>query len=98
MNYQIIIRPEAEAEISESYAWYEERLAGLGSDFILCIDAIFNSISRSPNQYPVVYKSVRRAITRRFPFEVFYLINERRAVIIAVFHAKRNPKRWQERA
>ena len=57
MKYQLIIRPEAEAEMAESFTWYEDRVAGLGSDFLLCIDAIFNSVSRSPKQYPIVYKN-----------------------------------------
>ena len=97
MKYQLIVRPEAEAEMAESFNWYEDRLAGLGSDFLLCIDAIFNSISRSPQQYPIVYKNIRRAITRRFPYEVFYIENESKIIILAVFHAKRNPKSWQKR-
>ena len=97
MKYQLIIRPEAEAEMTESFTWYEDRVAGLGSDFLLCIDAIFNSISRSPKQYPIVYKNIRRAISRRFPYEVFYVENEDKVIILAVFHAKRNPKTWQQR-
>jgi len=96
VKYQLIVRPEAEAEMAESFNWYEDRLTGLGSEFLLCIDAIFNSITRSPQQYPIVYKNIRRAITRRFPYEVFYIENENKIIILAVFHAKRNPKSWQK--
>ena len=56
MKYQLIIRPEAEAEMAESFTWYEDRVTGIGSDFLLRIDAMINSISRSPKQYPIVYK------------------------------------------
>jgi plasmid stabilization system protein ParE len=97
VKVQLIIRPEAEAEMTESFTWYEDRVAGLGSDFLLCIDAILNSISRSPKQYPIVYENIRRAISRRFPYEVFYVENEDKVIILAVFHAKRSPKTWQQR-
>jgi len=93
----MIVRPEAEAEMTEAYDWYEDRLSGLGSDFLLSVDAVFHAIARTPQHYPVVHKEIRRALTKRFPFEVFFLEEDARVVILAVFHAKRNPKNWQER-
>jgi hypothetical protein len=35
---RLIIRPEAEADMTEAYAWYESRLEGLESRFIEEID------------------------------------------------------------
>ena len=66
MKYELVIRPEAEAELKNAFDWYEQ-LPGLGSHFILSVDAVINSILRNPQQYPVVYRNVRRALTRRFP-------------------------------
>jgi hypothetical protein len=37
MTRELIIRPEAEIEMVEAYDWYEARLQGLGSDFLLSI-------------------------------------------------------------
>ena len=34
MKRPILIRPEAEADIEEAYRWYEEKLGGLGADFL----------------------------------------------------------------
>ena len=97
MSLQIVIRPEAEAEMGEAFDWYEEQVLGLGSDFLLSIDAILNSIIRNPRGYPTVHKTVRRALTRRFPYEVFFTVEETQIVVIGVFHAKRDPKHWQAR-
>lgn len=36
MKFEILIRAEAEAELAESYFWYEAQSAGLGADFLLC--------------------------------------------------------------
>ena len=97
MSRRLIVRPEAEAEMTDAFDWYEDRVPGLGSEFLLCVDAVFNAILRSPQQYPRIHKIVRRALTRRFPFEVFFVEDDERVVVLSVFHAKRNPKRWQER-
>ena len=97
MSRELIIRPEAEADLAEAFEWYETRVPGLGSEFIRTVDSLFNSIIRNPQAYPVVYKTARRAITRKFPYEVFFMVDEDRVVIVAVFHARRSPQRWQER-
>jgi len=97
MSHELIIRPEAEADLTEAFDWYETRVPGLGLEFIRTVDSLFNSIIRNPQAYPVVYKTVRRALTRKFPYEVFFMVDADTVVILAVFHAKRNPQRWQER-
>lgn len=97
MSRNLIIRPEAEADLAEAFEWYETRVTGLGLEFIRTVDSLFNSIIRNPQAYPVVDKNVRRALTRKFPYQVFYLADPDRVVIIGIFHASRNPQRWQER-
>ena len=97
MSRELIIRPEAEADLTQAFEWYETRVPGLGLEFIRTVDSLFNSIIRNPQAYPVVYKTARRALTRKFPYEVFFMVDEDRLVIVAVFHAKRSPQRWQER-
>ncbi len=97
MSRRLIVRPEAETEMADAFDWYEDRVPGLGSQFLLCVDAVFSSILRSPQQFPRVHRVVRRALTRRFPYEVFFVEDDARVVVLSVFHANRNPKGWQER-
>jgi len=97
MSGKLIIRPEAEADLTEAFEWYEARVSDLGLEFIRAVDSLFNSIIRNPQAFPIVYKSVRRALTRKFPYEVFFMVDPDSVVILAVFHAKRSPQRWQER-
>jgi plasmid stabilization system protein ParE len=98
MNLELIIRPEAEADIAEAFDWYETRVPGLGSEFVLVLDALFNSILRNHLIYPTVYKAVRRALTRRFPYEVFFITEETKVVVLSVFHVKRSPRIWMGRS
>jgi plasmid stabilization system protein ParE len=97
MTRELIILPEAEADIARAFNWYEARVTGLGSQFLLALDAAFNSVLRNHSIYPEVYRTVRRALTRRFPFAVFFVVEETRIVILSVFHVKRNPDAWKHR-
>ena len=99
MKKPLIVRAEAEADLAEAYQWYEQQVRGLGGEFLLCVDAVMASIERNPQLYPVVHKGIiRRALTRRFPYGVFFVEGERSVSVIAVAHAKRNPRVWQARA
>lgn len=97
MKRELIIRPEAEAELAEAFDWYEERARGLGSEFLISVDATVHAIVRKPQQFARVHKDVRRALLRRFPYAVFFLVEDTRIVVLAVFHAKRSPKHWRAR-
>lgn len=98
MSRTVIIRPEAEADMADAFAWYEDRVTGLGSEFLMSVDAILHGISRNPSGYPIVYKVVRRALLRRFPYGVFFISEHGRIVVLAVFHAKRDPWLWMKRS
>ena len=97
MSNRLTIRPEAEADIAEAFDWYEEQVLGLGSDFLLCLDAVLNEIRRNPLLYSQIHRETRRALVRRFPYQILYLYIDKTITLIAVFHAKRNPKIWKKR-
>ena len=97
MKYKVIVRPEAELDLSDAVKWYEENLKGLGSNFLLSVEAAIQSLSRNPETYPKVYKNIRRALIRKFPFGVHYIIEENQIIILAVFHFSRNPNNWKSR-
>ena len=98
MKRTIIIRPEAEQDMRDAYSWYEIQMPGLGANFLLHIDAALRSLQRNPLQYRLVHQDVRRCLVRRFPYGIFYVAEDKRLVVVAVFHAKRDPKSWQERS
>jgi plasmid stabilization system protein ParE len=97
MKARLIIRPEAEAELAEAFDWYERRVPGLGTDFVAAVDAAVDSLLSNPLQHPVVYKTVRRAMLRRFPYQVLFLLEKDVITVVAVFHGARDPRRWQDR-
>jgi plasmid stabilization system protein ParE len=96
--YKLSIRKEAEADIAEAYQYYESCQENLGSDFILCIDEGLSRIQQNPKQFRTVLNTIRRAFVRRFLFGIYYTINEEEIIVLAVVHARRNPKHWQSRS
>ena len=97
MSRFLLTRPEADADIDEAYRWHEERRKGLGDDFLLCLEETLARIGANPLAFPVVHRDVRRAAVRRFPCGAFFRPLEDRIVILGVFHARRDPRRWQRR-
>jgi plasmid stabilization system protein ParE len=97
MNYAIVFRPEIREELDEAYSWYENQQTGLGEDFLDCVDDLLERISQMPESYAIVYRDIRRAVLRRFPYAVYYRIISSRVVVIAIFHGYRDPKVWQSR-
>ena len=46
---------------------------------------------------PIARRSVRKWALRRYPFCLFYVVVEARAVILAVAHVRRRPGYWRSR-
>ena len=97
MTRDIILLPEAEQDIKGAYDWYESQSSGLGKEFLRNVDACLSLIKRNPEINPLVYKTFRRALTRHFPFAIFYEIQDDDLVIYSVFHCARDPMKWKKR-
>ena len=94
---ELVIRPEADADITEAYEWYEDQVAGLGLEFLEAVDACLRIVRRHPRMYQVVHKSVRRAPLLRFPYGLLYVVENDKIAVVACFHARRDPSHWQSR-
>jgi plasmid stabilization system protein ParE len=93
----IRFNPEADAELTEARHWYSHYRQDLGMEFMQCIDDVLARVVRNPYRYPVVYRNLRRAVVRRFPFAVLYEVTANEIHVIAVFHSRRNPEVWKSR-
>jgi toxin ParE1/3/4 len=95
----MIIRftPEADAELAEARQWYAHQRENLDIEFMERIDDALSRIVRNPNLYPIVDRTLRRAVVRRFPFAIFYEVTADEIQVIAVFHSRRNPEKWKSR-
>ncbi|MCA9447677.1 MAG: type II toxin-antitoxin system RelE/ParE family toxin [Candidatus Omnitrophica bacterium] len=93
----VILRKVATAELNEAYGWYEGEQAGLGERFLEEFESLSRRIAENPFQFPIVYRDVHRTLFRRFPYSLFFRIRNNEAVVIACFHAHRDPTIWEKR-
>ena len=95
--YQLLFTPEAYEDIKCAYDWYESQRQGLGEDFLSLLESSYADIAEAPMQYRELYRSVRRKLMRRFPYGIFFVLNDSTVIILAVLHTKRDPKSWEKR-
>jgi toxin ParE1/3/4 len=76
MPHELRISSRAEADIADGFDWYEERLPGLGVDFVGCVDATLALVRRSPQLFRKRDAEHRLAMTPRFPYAVYFIWNE----------------------
>jgi plasmid stabilization system protein ParE len=88
---------EAEVDLAEAFDYYEAQLAGLGREFVAAVERQFERIVDNPALYQVQHRGVRRAVMRRFPYGVFYLIEGEAVVVLAIEHQARDPEHWKQR-
>jgi plasmid stabilization system protein ParE len=97
MTLLVVWLPEADADLKEARAWYDNVRPELGERFAYAVEGTVEAISESPLQFPVVHRKLRRAGVRRFPFGIFFEVQESRIVVIACLHGRRDPRRWKVR-
>ena len=93
MNWRVIIRPNAEADLRKAWSWYETQRAGLGDELLIEIGAAIHRLETDPEHRPFYYRDFRRLLTRRFPYKLFYRVESGRVIVFRILHAKREHRR-----
>jgi plasmid stabilization system protein ParE len=88
---------EADAELTDARQWYPHQRKDPDLEFMQCIDDALSRVVKNPYFFPIVYRDMRRAVVRRFPFAVFYEVTSNEVQVIPVFHSRRDPEIWKAR-
>ena len=94
MTYRLAIRAHARSDMRSARNWYEEQTPGLGIRFGDELDVVILSIGQQPLIYPFIYRDVRRAMTRHFPYSVYFVVKGHRVAVLRVLHHARDPREW----
>lgn len=99
MNRRVIVRPEAEADITDAALWYDSREPGLGSELITEVHSGIARALKNPESFTCVRRSptVRRVLTRRFPYRIFFIVRPDAIVVFGVLHAAQHDRVWRQR-
>ncbi len=94
---KLVFRAAAAADVEEAYRWYEAQRAGLGDEFLAGVKTSLEAVLSHPEAAPAVHRDIRRLLLKRFPYGIYYRLVDGMAVVVACFHAKRNPRVWRSR-
>ena len=96
MKYTLHFLPEVENDIVSGYHWYEEKAVGLGEEFLRIFYANAYELHRNPLPYQKIYLEFRRCLLKRFPYAVYYRIENNMIIVFGVFHCARDPRSIKE--
>ena len=94
MNYRFLT--PALSELAEAADYYEEKVTGLGADFIDEVEAAISRIQQFPQAWGRISERYRHCQLRRFPYSIVYAEGgDYEIVVISIFHQSREPMSWQ---
>jgi len=96
-KYRLETTRAVELEVEAAFEWYERQQTGLGFEFLNELRAAYQRVVDHPLAYQVLRSGIRRALTRRFPYAIYYSIEAEVLVILAVLHTARDPAQWRKR-
>jgi len=92
----VSISSDAEADIAEGYWFYERQSPGLGGYFLSCLIADIESLAYYGGIHEIEY-GYQRALSKRFPFCIYYSLSNGVLLVVAVIDARRDPLWIRER-
>ena|SRR5690554_5823834 len=97
--YDIKLLSTTLTDLQKAKKWYNEQRSDLGEEFREEVNKEIDYIATNPLHYQTKYKEVRVSYVTRFPYGIYYFIEEdkKQIVIIGVLHSKRNPTVMQRR-
>lgn len=84
----VIVLTSAKQDIKIAYQFYEQQQQGLGKYFINSLQADIDSLEMMAGIHPVYTENIHRMLTKRFPFAVYYSVEQETVKILSVFDCR----------
>ncbi len=94
MKLRVEATPAVELDVEAAFSWYEGEEPGLG--FLVELRPAYQRILDHPFGYHHLRSGIRRALTHRFPYAVFFSVEAETIVVLTVLHTACDPAEWQK--
>lgn len=93
MRYQVTLHAVALSDLRGAREWYESQQSGLGDALTAEVSDALAKLEISAEVFPIYYRGLRRVLTGRFPYKIFYRVEEARVVVLRILHSARDHRR-----
>ncbi len=97
MSHKVSFTDGALDDLRAAQAWYESKVPGLGVRFSESVLRQARSLEHMPEKYRLAHKDVHLCSVPKFPFELYYKIEEKRVVILVVHAVRQDPNFLSEK-
>ena len=94
MTRRVVVRPPARQHLVEAARWYRRRSPSLAEGFRDSIRAAIERVAERPDSFSEIAPGIRRALTRQFPYAVFFAQDGNVIVILEILHQAQDPDQW----
>ncbi len=94
MSYKIKLLPIVNTDLRKAKKWYHDKNEILAKEFKIEVNKEIDYIGEYPEHYQRKYKELRQSLITRFPYAIFYLVEEeqKRVIVFGILHTSRNPE------
>lgn len=89
MAFRLVIKPIVFADADEAVVYYEKN-NGFRKTFYNSFLSTLTKIQSNPSTYSYIKNPVRRCKVEKFPYKIFYTIENNTILVIGISHAKRS--------
>ena len=89
MKVQIL--DAAREDLVEGFGFYESSEQGIGGYFLACLYSDIESLRVFGGIHRRVYKNLHRSLSKRFPFAIYYTVEDDTVLVRAIQDCRRNP-------
>jgi plasmid stabilization system protein ParE len=93
----VVFHAGALIDFNESVDWYARRSVVASRRFVMAVDSAIERIVARADEMTFVDADHQECPLRRFPFRIIFRKLSGQILIVAIAHAKREPRYWRGR-
>ncbi|MGH8427481.1 MAG: type II toxin-antitoxin system RelE/ParE family toxin [Gammaproteobacteria bacterium] len=94
---KVRILASASRDLLGGYGFYERQSKGIGEYFLDTLYSDIDSLVVTAGIHPTHFGHYHRLLSKRFPFAVYYRIEDQTALVYAVLDCRRSPAWTRDR-
>jgi plasmid stabilization system protein ParE len=89
--FSIRVTAAAERDLLTGFEFYELQNPGLGDYFLDSVFADIDSLCIAAGAHPLSFANFYRMLAKRFPFAIYYELEQDTVFVVAVLDCRQNP-------